>query len=97
MENIKGEYNSNIRSIKKSVRMTEKQYNLIQEKADAANTSFSNYLVQTALGAEITSSKKISELAKNMCQYYLLIEDVTELGMRKALREWGEQQCRCLK
>jgi len=95
--NIEPEFNSSIKSEKISIRVTKEQKAIIQNKANQANLSLGSYMVQVALGQPTQSSLNVSNLASHMCRFYLLLDDINDLEIRKSLRGWGEQHCRYLK
>lgn len=102
MKEISSKYtNNNIYHDKKTcnrnIRLSEDEEKTITEKAKAANTSFSRYVIDASIGRESFSCRWRSEMLCNLCELYELAQDIENTQIRKQIMDWGQRQWQYLK
>jgi hypothetical protein len=89
--------NPDIRTCRKNLRLSEKEERAITEKAAASNMSFNSYVINAALGIEISACRWRSEMLRNLCKLYELAQKVENEQIRQQIMDWGQRQWQYLK
>ena len=84
---MKSKNKDNEISIKLTVRMTAKEKERLQEKADQANKSLSRFLVDTALASEASNQKEAFLIAQRLIKNQRLIDDIEDQVVQQRLRK----------